>query len=370
MDGACVVVDLGTGFVKAELASAEAPKTYQNIVGTPKHKPLLKDTRTTADGLVVSGDAVQQRGVLRVSYPMVHGHVKDHNAVNNVLKYVVGDLGVPPKDHPMLLTEAPLSSRLQRAKLAEYVFEELQHPALLFSVQAVLSLFSSGQTTGVVLDVGDGVTHACPVFDGYSIRDATRRVDFGGRDVTTYLQTLLRQHGHTFDTSAEFEMVRDIKEKLCSTVLVARNKDDVDVPLQKHHLPDGTEIELGRELQLAPELLFDPTLNGHECPSVVDVCCESIKACDIDLRRPLYSSIFLAGGTTHLTKFGDRFLSETARRTPRSCTVRVHAPAERHHTTWIGGSFLAQLSTFKDMLTTKAEYAEQGERVLHSRLFA
>jgi centractin len=364
--GVSVVIDLGSGSIKAELASAEAPKVHPNLVGSHKHKSLLPASEVLP---MLAGDAAKSRGLLKLRYPVEHGRVTDWTALSSVFKHVIGDLGIPARDHPMLLTEPPLADRTQRARLAELIFEDLGHPAVLFGVQGVLSLFASGQTTGVVLDVGDGVTQACPVVDGYSIRDATKRVDFGGRDVTRYMQLLLRQHGTFLDTSAEFEIVREIKETQCY-VQSSRVADSKDVA-RKHRLPDGTEISLQREMSEAPELLFDPSLHGFECPSVVQTVSDCVKACDIDLRRQLYESVFLSGGATMIPQFCDRFLPELARVTPRSCTVRVHAPADRHLTAWTGASFLAQLSSFRDMITSKQDYNEHGkERLLHSRLFA
>ena len=374
MEGACVVMDLGTGAIKADIAGAEVPQVFPNVVGTVKHKPLVPDQQV--EGLVegnmfVGRDVDKHRGLLRLSHPMEHGHITDWKGLTHMLRHVTGSLGIPAKDHPVLVTEAPNTSRPQRHKLAQVMFEELQYPALLFSVQAVLSLYSTGNTTGVVLDIGDGVTHVCPVYEGYSIRDACGRVDFGGRDVTSYLQLLLRQHGNFLDTSAEFEIVREVKEQHCFVQRTARRETEQQTAahMSKHKLPDGTELVLGNELHQAPEVLFNPTLVGRECSSVVQVLSESIRKTDIDIRKALYESVFVSGGTSLMTGFCPRLLSEMTKVTPKDCKVKLHAPAERMFTTWIGGSFLAQLTSFKEMLTKRSEYLEEGERVLHNRLF-
>jgi centractin len=375
MEGTCVVVDLGTGSVKAEMAGAEAPQIFPNVVGNIKYNPMVPDS--TLPGLIdgsmlVSSDVEKHRGLLKITHPMEHGHITDWKGLTHVLKHVNNRLGVPAKDHPLLVTEAPNTSRLQRNKLAQILFEELQYPALLFSVQAVLSLYSTGNTTGVVLDIGDGVTHCCPVYEGYTIREACTRVDFGGRDVTNYLQLLLRQHGTFLDTSAEFEMVREIKEQHCVVEKIKRDesaRSGASSVAVKAKLPDGTEIQLGRELTQAPEVLFNPSLIGSECPGVVGLLSDSIRRCDLDMRRQLYESIFLSGGTTLMQGFPARLIGDFAKLAPKDCKCRINAPAERLHTTWIGGSFLAQLTSFKSMVTKRADYQEQGERILHSRLF-
>jgi hypothetical protein len=110
-----------------------------------------------------------------------------------------------------LLTEAPLNPRRNREKSAEIFFETFNVPALFVSLQAVLSLYATGRTTGVVLDAGDGVTHAVPIYEGFAMPHSIMRVDVAGRDVTRYLRLLLRKEGVNFRTTAEFEIVRTIK---------------------------------------------------------------------------------------------------------------------------------------------------------------
>lgn len=371
----CIVMDVGTGSIKAEYHTAEKPQVFHNVVGTLKQK--LSIPQQELEGLVdgntlVSEDVYKHRGLLKLGYPMQNGHVTDWAAMTRVFQYTEDKLGVPKREHPILVTEAANTSRPQRYKMAQILLEELQHPALLFSVQAVLSLYSTGSTTGVVLDVGDGVTHVVPVYEGYSVREAVRRIDFGGRDVTTHLQYLLRQHGHFFETSAELDIVREIKELRCHVASYAPKTvdgSDVTAAKTKHRLPDGTEIQLGVEQALAPEVLFNPSLCGKEYSGVVHLVSESVKKTDMDVRRRLYENIFLSGGSTLFQNFCTRFLSDITRLTPRDCKVRITAPAERMYTTWIGGSFLAGLTSFKQMLVTKAQYEEEGERIIHAKLF-
>lgn len=155
---------------------------------------------------------------------------------------------------------------------AQIFFETFNVPAFFTSVQAVLSLYSSGRTTGIVLDSGDGVTHAVPVFEGFSMPHAVRRIDLAGRDITDHLQLLLRKAGHNLHTSAEKEVVRTIKEKTCYLALnPAKEEKDQSGAWEEFRLPDGKVIQLGTERFLAPEILFNPELVGQEYPGVHQV---------------------------------------------------------------------------------------------------
>ena len=155
------------------------------------------------------------RGALKLSYPVEHGIIVNINDMELIWRHVYDLLKVSPKEHPVLLTEAPLNPFANRKQAAELFFERFQCPSIFFQTQAVLSLYAQGKTSGVVLDCGDGVCHCSPVFEGFSINSAVQRIDIGGRDVTNHLMQLLRRSGYAFHTTAEFEIVKKIKEKWC-----------------------------------------------------------------------------------------------------------------------------------------------------------
>lgn len=112
------------------------------------------------------------------------------------------ELRVAPSDHPCLLTEAPRNPKQNREKMTEIMFEKFDVPAYYLAIQAVLSLYSSGRTTGLVLDAGDGVTHTVPIYEGYALSHAIERNDLAGRDLTEYMRKLLNEVGLNFSTSA------------------------------------------------------------------------------------------------------------------------------------------------------------------------
>ncbi|KAI6133081.1 actin-like protein [Pisolithus croceorrhizus] len=381
-----VVIDNGSGTIKAGFAGQDHPKCFfPSFVGRPKHVRVMAGA---LEGDVFIGRKAQEfRGLLKIKYPIAHGIVTDWDDMERIWSHIYAEeLGTLSEEHPVLLTEAPLNPRSNRDVAAQIFFDTFNVPALFISVQAVLSLYSSGRTTGIVLDSGDGVTHAVPVFEGFSMPHAIRRVDVAGRDVTDHLQLLLRKSGHHLHTTAEREVVRIIKEKCCYVTLnPAKEEKDSLGRTEEFRLPDGNVIQLGPERFRAPEILFNPELIGQEYAGVHQVVVDSINRVDLDLRKSLFSNIVLSGGST-LCKgkeiianylatrvlfvnpgFGDRLLNEVKKLALKDVKIKIYAPPERKYSTWIGGSILAGLGTFKKMWVSAEEYQEDPD-IIHKKL--
>ena len=266
------------------------------------------------------------------------------------------------------MTEAPLNPRTNRDKIAEIFFESIRAPALFFTPPSVLSLYASGRTTGVVLDVGEGVTHIVPVYEGFALQHSVSRSDIAGREVTKQLQLQLRRAGLCFTTTAEADLVKTIKEETCYLTPTPLTDDATEKDSKaQYQLPDGQAITMSTERYQAPNVLFDPSLIGSEEPGAADILVNSIMKSDIDLRSKLFSQIVLSGGSTLTPGFGDRLLYEVRSRSPSHTRIRISAPPDRLHSAYVGGSILASLATFKSMWVSRAEYEEHGSNVLHRR---
>ncbi|RWS05629.1 Beta-centractin-like protein [Dinothrombium tinctorium] len=372
-----VVIDNGSGAVKAGFAGDQIPKCiFNNVVGRPKHVRVMAGA---LQGDHFIGHKVDEhRGLLSLRYPMEHGIVTDWNDMERIWQYVYSkeQLQTFPEEHPLLLTEAPLNPRRNRERAAEIFFETFNVPALFISMQAVLSLYATGRTTGVVLDSGDGVTHAVPIYEGFALPLSIVRSDIAGRDVTRYLKLLLRKEGLIFNTTAEFEIVKSIKEKICCLLSnPQRALDELsaatgDMEKTSYTLPDGSHVEIGSGPRTrAPEILFRPDLIGCEFEGIHEVLVYSIQKSDMDLRKVFYQNIVLSGGSTLFKGFGDRLLNEVRKLAPKDLKIRISAPQERLYSTWIGGSILASLDTFKRMWVSRKEFDESGQRAIHRKTF-
>ncbi|KAJ3330577.1 Actin-2, partial [Gonapodya sp. JEL0774] len=336
-------------------------------VGRPKHTRVMAGA---VEGDTFIGRKAQElRGLLRINYPMEHGIVKDWNDMERIWHHIYTDeLKTLSEDHPVLLTEAPLNPRRNRDQAAQILFETFNVPALFVSVQAVLALYASGRTTGVVLDSGDGVTHCVPVYEGFAMPHATGRSDVAGRDVTSHLRLLLRRSGLTMSTTAEFEICRSIKERCCYVSSNPTKEEKDGGQLEEVVLPDGRVMKLSTERFHPPEILFHPHLIGSEDPGIHQLVADCVNRADMDMRKHLWGNVVLSGGTTLTRGLGDRLLSELKKVAPRDVKIKIFAPPERKFSTWIGGSILASLNTFKKMWVSAEEYQEDPE-VIHKKSF-
>ena len=382
-----IIIDIGSGIIKAGISGQEAPKTiFPNYIGEPKYSKVLrsfsKDNQEMKEQYI-GKDCSKFFGILKLRYPVKNGIFENEQDILTVFKYIYQNLEINNeeiREHPILITEPLLNPYINREKIASALFENLSAPAIFFASQPILSLFSTSSTSGVILESGEGVTQSCVVYEGYSIPNSYIRNNYGGRDVTDYFQTLLKKQGYSFSTTSEFEIVRKMKEEICFTAI--GNSNSVLSNMSGHldfggnknksessntyNLPDGNAIKIGEEKSLAPEILFNPSIIGSEHSSFQEMIVTSINKVDIDLRKNLFNNILISGGNTLFKGIQEKFHTEIKYLSPKNMKVRIHSPGNRLLSCWTGGNVISTLEIFKKMWVTKDDWGEKGNKsIIH-----
>ncbi|GMH20904.1 hypothetical protein Nepgr_022746 [Nepenthes gracilis] len=348
-----------------------------------------------------------RRDHMEVLSPFMDGVVADWDIVDTIWDHAFREcLLINPKEHPMLVAEPSSNSQQQRERAAELMFEKYEVPALFLAKNAVLTSFASGRATSLVVDSGGGSTTVAPVHDGCVLQKGVLSSPVGGEFLTDCLMKSLESKGITikprysfkrkeirpgeFQTiDLDFPNTTESYKLYCQRVIASDIKDCVcrapdtlydesaysNIPMTPYELPDGQTIEIGADRFKIPDVLFNPslaqTIPGMEgfveiAPSLrglPQMVLESINKCDVDIRRELFSSILLAGGTASMQQLKERLEKDLVEESPQAARVKVLASGnatERRFSVWIGGSILASLGSFQQMWFSKSEYEEHG----------
>ncbi|KAK4722192.1 hypothetical protein R3W88_012425 [Solanum pinnatisectum] len=290
-----VVIDNGTAQSKAGFAGDEAPKTvFESIVGVPRYTAYFSD------------EALHKRGILIVKYPIEHSMVKHWDHMEKIWHHIFyNELHIALEKHPVLLVEVPLNPKVNWEKMTEIMFEKFNVPSmyrrntgsLLFNIRQSLISFVIF-LPGIVFNSGDGLTHTVPIYEGHALPHAILWLYIG-------------------DLDKGFE------------------------------LPDGQLFCIGVAGFQCPEVLFQPSLVGKGPTGIHEKVYNSIMKSDVDIMKDLFANIMLSGGSTMFPGLAERMSKEITALAPRGTKIEVIAPPERKYITWIGGSILASLNTFK-----------------------
>lgn len=375
-----LVLDQGTGFVKIGRAGENFPDyTFPSIVG----RPILRaeeraNISTPLKDIMIGEEASDVRSYLQISYPMENGIIKNWTDMELLWDYAFyNKMQLPTTSNgKILLTEPPMNPVKNREQMCEVMFEKYDFGGVYVAIQAVLALYAQGLSSGVVVDSGDGVTHIVPVYESVVLNHLTRRLDVAGRDVTRYLIDLLSRRGYSFNRSADFETVRQIKEKFCYVSydldLDTKLARETTTLVENYELPDGRVIKVGQERFEAPECLFQPNLVDVEQPGIGELLFNTIQSADVDIRSSLYKAIVLSGGSSMYPGLPSRLEKELKQlwftrvlhnypTRMDKFKVRIEDPPRRKHMVFIGGAVLANIMADKDhMWLSKREWQESG----------
>ncbi|CAF3674199.1 unnamed protein product [Rotaria sordida] len=376
-----IVIDNGSGAIKAGFAGDGQPYTiFSTVIGRLCHSTIVSEF--SRKNHYIGNDVIKNKKNLSIHYPIEHGIITNWDDMEKIWHHTfANELRAAPEEHPVLLSEAPLNPKANREKMAQILFEKFNIPgtqsscpylilylcfclAMYVAMQSVLSFYAIGRIFGVVLEIGDGVSHTVPIFQGYAIPHAINRLDLAGRDLTDFMVGLLAERGYAFTTTAEREIVRDIKEKLGYVALDFEQELSSSIHSnnveKSYELPDGQRITIGNERFRCSEILFKPTIIGQQELGIAEMVYNTIMKCDIDVRDRLYRTTLIPG-------LGNRLHKEMVTLAPQATKVRIIVESERNYAAWLGGSILSSLSSFQKMWITQQEYNEFGPSIVHRK---
>ena len=372
-----IIIDLGSSQIKVGFSGQELPKKiFNNYIGEPKHKNIFQSISKTPNSnkeIYIGSQCDKNLNILKLRYPIKHGVFQNSEDIYPLFNYIFSLLKIPSDEiisHPVLITEPIHNPIHNRENISSILFEKFLIKKLFFASQPVLSLYATSKTTGAILESGDAVTQSCVLYEGYAIPNSFERCDYGGQDVTNYLDDILKKMGFFFDTSAEKQIIKEIKEKYCyvypsdvSENIIKNSNFDIE----NHFLPDGNVIKLGVEKILPPEILYNPEFIGLEYPGLHEMILNSINNVDIELRKNLYENILLSGGNMAIKGTVNKIFHEIKDKVNQHMKIKISGPKNQHLLNWIGGAIITDMEIFKKMWITKKEWEEKGNKILHEK---
>eukprot|EP00746_Dinoflagellata_sp_MGD_P015481 gnl/MRDRNA2_/MRDRNA2_134417_c0_seq1.p1 gnl/MRDRNA2_/MRDRNA2_134417_c0~~gnl/MRDRNA2_/MRDRNA2_134417_c0_seq1.p1 ORF type:complete len:712 (+),score=142.88 gnl/MRDRNA2_/MRDRNA2_134417_c0_seq1:86-2137(+) len=373
------VIDDGSGYIKIGKAGSDTPDfTGRNVVGTPKYPYVFvakpsPNPEESVPQYVFSGKDKEKdnsdeeerlRGLLQLQCPIKHGIITDFEMMDKVWEFGCKQAGASGGN--VLVTEPPLNPKENKKQIIETLKTKRGFAGVYVAMSGLMALFGAAKHTGIVLDVGDSVTHIAPVVEGYTLPHAVRRVDMGGHSLTLHMQRMITESpenkGRFLYTSAEFLIAEDIK---ITKGFLADSKEKFDADAmgagteEKYDLPDDGKVTLTTQQFRVGEPLFQPTLIGVDSPGVHDLLIDSILSTDMYLRQKLWENIVLSGGTTKLGEtasknaFPARLEADMKASTKiddaTKGKIQISADPKREFQVWLGGAIVASLNDFETM---------------------
>lgn len=379
-DSKAVILDPGSGYMKCGFAGDDSPRSiFKTIVGVPRVDSVSLISSSSGDGktkVYVGEEAAKNSAVLEISSPIQDGVVCDFEKLFHIFEHAFStELRVNPRSVKVLVTEAANNPDKNRVDLFKLLFDRFVVPAAQCQVQAVLALYASGRTTGLVFDSGDGVSHTVPVFKGYGLPSAVVATKLAGRSVTTQVIWALGKYNKMSieNENNSYEIARAVKEAVCRmaenfdeefAALVSGSSETID-----YEFKDGSVITC-KELILEPaEVLHKPNNYGYRAKSVTEILKKTIDSLNIEMRKDMFSNTVLSGGTTCIKNYEKRFTKEYKAIVPTNSIndVKVSVPNDRKYAVFCGGSILCCLQSFQSSWIMKEEWEEHGKEIIQRK---
>jgi actin, other eukaryote len=359
-----VVLDLGQFTSKIGFGGENEPRmTFYTITGTPKYKASMSIEQKKQ--IFVGNEIVDAMGLYKITHPIEKGEVVNWEMFEAIIDYIFYNLRIDPSLGNVLFTFNPFLSTDSKKKIFELFLEKYQCMGFAFIRDALLTMYSGGFDTGLVVDMGASNIRITPIYSGYILKHAIKFLELGGNTLDSFMEVQLKNVGFNAESSIQKELVRVLKESACfSSIDYKKDLENGKNFEKKYSLPDGSTIVLGPERFIVPELLFKPDLNGLDIPSLPQEIVNSINDCDMDIRKSLLNNIFLTGGSSMFPLFETRLKqeieNELIKQGKTNFEVRLIAPRERIFSNWVGGSVLSMIPEFQSNWITRKKYYDKG----------
>jgi actin-related protein len=322
----------------------------------------------------VGFEARAKSDLLNLRQPIENGIVASWEDIEKLWNHTFyNELMTAPDEHAVVVTEKPMCPRMNRERMVQIMFETFNVRGFYSGVQGVLALFSLGKTTGVVWDAGQGYSFTVPIYEGYGLPHAIMRNGVSGSDLTNLMIKMLVEAGFEQDNLNPLE-VKVMKEQVCNVALdyqaEMQKSDGAKAARVYFQLPDGVEVNYGTESMRCPEALFTPSIAGSQSEGIQQLIHTSLERCDTDIRKELYSSIVLCGGTSMFRGLPERMEKEIVALATPQMKVNVIATPERKNAVWLGGSVLGSLEAFPQMMIDRAEFRDEGVQIVHRKCYS
>ena len=308
------------------------------------------------------------REILEGEVPIEHGIIKNWDAMERVWEHTFKKLNVLVEDKPLILSETPNNVQFNRERVAQIMFETYNVPTFYLGNEAVLSAYFAGKVNALVVDSGYDCSYVVPVFEGYPVAQGVLRFDYGGKDITNYLSSLLVEEGDYSLGPGDVATVEAMKRKHAFASMDyekdLHTKGEGLEMLHRSFSYEGKDYNLTRSRFRCAEGLFKPQLMGKQAIGLHAAVFHSIGKCDIEMRDDLWSNVVLCGGNMAINNMPARMRREIVATSSSLYSAAVTTPQNAKQSVWGGASIMAGLTTFNHMWIHKEEYDETGPSIV------
>lgn len=363
-----IVIDMGQYSTKIGFGSENEPrKIFPTICGYPKYKAIDASLQTDQTKQIFIGlEIIESLGLYKLRRPIANGgEIVDWGEFEAIINYIFYLLRVDPAMCKIMFTTNPFLSVESKKKLFELFLEKHVCGAYYPVRGALLTMYSGGFNTGLIIDMGASNIRITPIYQSFILQHAVRNLGLGGSVLDNLLEKKIKEAGVPIESSVQKNLVRVLKERACFVSLNfeqdLQNKEKFQ---KKYTLPDYKKITLESERFIIPELMFDPTINNMETSPLHKAIVDVVELCDMDIRRSLLQNIFITGGSSLFLNFEQRLKQELEKeliqRGKMYQNVKIFAPKGRALSNWVGGSILSQIPEFQSSWITRKRYFSEG----------